>query len=92
LIAKHAGTPLQTVFIETDSPFLGKGWPLLRMPPLPLVYRARLGRRFRIQGDVRASITDLEVYFRQELSGIDMAEPEAAPAAINNSPRPGAAA
>jgi len=92
LIAKHAGAPLQTVFIETDSPFLGKGWPLFKMPALPLVYRARLGRRFHIQDDVRASIAELEVYFRQELSGVTEAEPEAAPAAINNSPRPGAAA
>jgi len=92
LIAKHAGAPLQTVFIETDSPFLGKGWPLLKMPALPLVYRARLGRRFHIGDDVRASIADLEVYFRQELSAVTVAEPEATPAAVNNSPRPGAAA
>jgi 1-acyl-sn-glycerol-3-phosphate acyltransferase len=92
LIAKHAGAPLQTVFIETDNPFLGKGWPLLKMPALPLVYRARLGRRFRIHDDVRASIADLEVYFHQELSGVTVVEPETAPAAVNNSPRPGAAA
>jgi len=39
-----------------------------------------------------ASIADLEVYFRQELSAVTVAEPEATPAAVNNSPRPGAAA
>jgi 1-acyl-sn-glycerol-3-phosphate acyltransferase len=92
LIAKYAGAPLQTVFIETDSPFLGKGWPLFKMPALPLVYRARLGRRFHVRDDVRASIAELEIYFRQELSGITLVEPEATPAAVNNSPRPGAAA
>jgi hypothetical protein len=35
LIAKHAGVPVQTVFIETDSGFLGKGWSLLWTPRCP---------------------------------------------------------
>jgi 1-acyl-sn-glycerol-3-phosphate acyltransferase len=39
LIAKLAGAPIQTVFIDTDSPYLGKGWPLWRLPPLPIVFR-----------------------------------------------------
>ncbi len=50
LIAKMARAPIQTVFIETDSPFLGKGWPLLKKPRFPLVYRARLGKRFTVEG------------------------------------------
>src|SRR5262249_3683396 len=45
-IAKHAHVPVLTVLIETDSPYLGKGWPLLRIPTRPITYRARLGRRF----------------------------------------------
>lgn len=45
LIAKRADVPIQIVFIETDSPFLGKGWPLWKRPDLPLFYRARLGPR-----------------------------------------------
>lgn len=65
--AKQAHAPVQTVFIETNSAFLGKGWPLLRKPDLPLVYRARLGKRFQVQGDVQAFLTMLEAYFRQEL-------------------------
>ena len=32
LMAKMAGVPVQTVFIETNSPFLNKGWPLSRGP------------------------------------------------------------
>ena len=32
LIARQAGVPVQTVFIEADSNFLGKDWPLLRRP------------------------------------------------------------
>ena len=46
LIAKLAQAPIQTVFIETDSPYLGKGWPIWRAPPLPIVFRVRLGQRF----------------------------------------------
>ena len=38
LIAKLAGAPIQTVFIDTDSPYLGKGWPLWRLPPMPIVF------------------------------------------------------
>ena len=67
LIAKKSGAPVQTVFIDSNSPFLGKGWPLLRKPQFPLVYRARLGRRFRAEGDTHAFVRTLHVYYRQEL-------------------------
>jgi len=66
-IAKAAGAPVQTVFIETNSPFLGKGWPLFRKPAFPLVYRARLGRRFEVEGSAHAFTERLEAYFREEL-------------------------
>jgi 1-acyl-sn-glycerol-3-phosphate acyltransferase len=46
LIAKRAGAPIQTVLIDTDSPYLGKGWPLWKLPPLPIVFTVRLGKRF----------------------------------------------
>lgn len=67
LMAKLAGVPVQTVFIETNSRFVGKGWPLLKKPDLPLVYRVRLGRRFEVEGDVRQFVATLEQYFRDEL-------------------------
>jgi 1-acyl-sn-glycerol-3-phosphate acyltransferase len=67
LIARKAGVPIQTVFIETDSPFLGKRWPLLKKPEFPLVYRVRLGRRFEVTGDVKTFVTDLEQYYREQL-------------------------
>jgi 1-acyl-sn-glycerol-3-phosphate acyltransferase len=67
LIAKKAGAPVQTVFIESNTNFLGKGWPLLRKPQFPLVYRARLGRCFRAEGDTRAFVRELNDYYRQEL-------------------------
>ena len=67
LIAKQSGTPLQTVFIETNSPFLSKGWPILKKPELPLIYRARLGKRFEVSGNVKSFVSELEAYYRQEL-------------------------
>jgi len=91
LIAKMAGAPIQTVFIETDSPFLGKGWPLLKKPSFPLVYRARLGRRFIVEGDVKAFVHQLEEYFRQELAG-QRAEQPSPVLHASGSPRPGPAA
>ena len=67
LIAKRARAPIQTVFIETNSAFLSKGWPLARKPRMPLVYRARLGRRFRVEGSVQEFVAMLEAYYREEL-------------------------
>ena len=68
LVAKKYGVPVQTVFIEASSPFLGKGWSLWKKPEFPLVYRVRLGKRFDVNGDVKAFITDLEQYYREQLS------------------------
>ncbi len=91
LIAKMAHAPIQTVFIETDSPFLGKGWPLLKKPCFPLVYRARLGKRFIVEGDVKVFMHQLEEYFRQELAD-QRAEQPSTVLRPTRSPRPGPAA
>ena len=69
LIAKHAGVPVQTLIIETDSPFLSKGWPLFRRPDLPIVYRVRLGKRFEAPQDALAFTAALDEYYRRELEG-----------------------
>jgi 1-acyl-sn-glycerol-3-phosphate acyltransferase len=63
LIAKLAGAPIQTAFIDTDSPYLGKGWPLWKLPPLPIVFRVRLGERFAPADDADALLSQLERYF-----------------------------
>lgn len=63
LIAKLAKAPIQTVFIDTDSPFSGKGWPLWRLPPLPMRFSVRLGRRFEPNADDMAQLRELERYF-----------------------------
>lgn len=63
LIAKHAKAPIQTVFIDTRSPYLGKGWPLWRLPPLPIEFSVRLGRRFDPQADHEALTREIEAHF-----------------------------
>lgn len=74
LIARQAGVPVQTLIIETDSPFLSKGWPLFRRPLLPIRYQVRLGRRFDPPRDVAAFTAELEEYYRRELEGALQAE------------------
>lgn len=69
LIAKYAHVPVQTLIIETDSPYLSKGWPLFKRPTLPITYRVRLGRRFSPPQDVAAFTTELDLYYRTELAG-----------------------
>jgi 1-acyl-sn-glycerol-3-phosphate acyltransferase len=76
LVSKRSGVPIQTVLIETTSPFLSKGWPLHRIPPLPICFRVRLGRRFMPRDNLRETIAELEAYLASELGrpdGIDAA-------------------
>lgn len=74
VVARRAGVPVQTVFIETPSPFLCKGWPLFRAPAMPMVYRMRLGRRFDAPADVEAFSAELEAYFRAEMAAARLPE------------------
>jgi len=67
LIAHLANVPIQTVIIQTDSPYLGKGWPIWRLPPLPVVFHLRLGERFEPQPDHAALLQRLEQYFTEAL-------------------------
>lgn len=67
-VSCRTGIPVQAVVIEDDVRFLGKGWPLSRVPPFPLAYRVRLGRRFEPPRDVRAFTVELERYFARELA------------------------
>jgi 1-acyl-sn-glycerol-3-phosphate acyltransferase len=68
LIARRANVPVQTVFIESDSKFLSKGWPLFKRPAMPITYHIRLGRRFDPPQDVREFTIELEQYFVGELA------------------------
>ena len=92
-IAKHARAPVLTVLIECDSAYLGKGWPLFRVPALPITYRVRLGRRFAPPTDVREFTSELEDYFRAELRDSLLSGwlPHAGAAVAEAHKRPGAA-
>lgn len=67
LIAHMAGVPIQTVIVETDTGYLGKGWPVWKPPHFPMVYRVRLGERFAPDADHQGLLRRLEAYFRHEL-------------------------
>jgi 1-acyl-sn-glycerol-3-phosphate acyltransferase len=74
VIAKHAGVPVQVAIIETDSPYLGKGWSLFRRPSLPITYRVRLGRRFEPPADVSSFMACLQREFLHELRDAPQSE------------------
>jgi len=71
LIARRAGVPIQALFIDTDSPYLSKGWPLWRLPPLPILFSVRLGQRFEPQEDHEALMAQIEAYY---LAGVHVPE------------------
>ena len=60
LIARRAGVPVQVVFIDTTSPYLAKGWPLWRLPPLPIEFSVRLGRRFEAGAHLPTLVGEVE--------------------------------
>jgi 1-acyl-sn-glycerol-3-phosphate acyltransferase len=78
LIAKLADAPIQTVFIDTESPYLGKGWPIWRLPPLPIVFRVRLGRRFAPARDANALLAELERYIGENVHPVPLPATHAA--------------
>jgi 1-acyl-sn-glycerol-3-phosphate acyltransferase len=79
LIAKSAGVPVQTVFIETDSGFLGKGWSLRWVPRMPMTCRIRLGKRFDPPFHTAHFVAELEHYFERELAHAQLPEFPVAP-------------
>ena len=68
LIARKSGAPVQTVFIESNTRFLGKGWPLTKKPQFPLIYKVTLGKRFKCSGDTKTFVDDMEKYYREQLA------------------------
>ena len=78
MMARTAGVPVQTLLIETDTPYLRRGWPLFRMPPLPVTISVRLGRQFRVEGEVKRFVAELEQYFHTELHQGGKPQPDAA--------------
>ncbi|MGC3985575.1 MAG: lysophospholipid acyltransferase family protein [Pseudorhodoferax sp.] len=67
LMAHLARVPIQTVFIETDTGYLRKGWPIWRAPQFPMAFTVRLGQRFAPEADHAGLLQRLEHYFAEEL-------------------------
>lgn len=70
LLANQSGAAILPVFISSNSRYLQKGWPIWRMPPLPISISIRVGGLIRTGADetVRDFSTRLEGIFRNELS------------------------
>ncbi len=69
LVAKKANVPVQAVFIQANTGFLGKGWSLWRRPHFPLQYRAFLGECFYQEQDedYKQFASRVEQYFRNHI-------------------------
>lgn len=67
LIAQQSRVPVQTLIIETNSPYLSKGWSLFRKPDMPVRYKVKLGKRFAPPQNTHQLMADLESYFNQVL-------------------------
>jgi 1-acyl-sn-glycerol-3-phosphate acyltransferase len=67
LIARQARAPVQPIFIESNSPYLSKGWPLWRRPAFPLMYRVTLGPRQHVEGRAEAFSEALRATFLARL-------------------------
>jgi 1-acyl-sn-glycerol-3-phosphate acyltransferase len=68
VIARRARAPIQVALIETDSPYLGKGWPILKAPRLPIRYRVRLGSRLEPPAQTAAALASLEREYAERLA------------------------
>jgi 1-acyl-sn-glycerol-3-phosphate acyltransferase len=69
LLAMKSDAPILPVFISSDSRYLQKGWPIWRMPQLPISISIRVGESIRILPDenVRDFSRRLEGVFRSGL-------------------------
>ena len=68
LIAKHAHAPLQAILLTTNSAYLSKGWPLLRPPAFPLIYRACLGPLIEPATAVTSTTDGMQQVFERGMS------------------------
>jgi 1-acyl-sn-glycerol-3-phosphate acyltransferase len=79
LIAMQAQVPVQAVLIETNSPYLSKGWPLFRKPTMPVSYKIRLGKRFDPPENAHRFMEELECYFSEILKPSSQSVPAQGP-------------
>lgn len=69
LIAAKSGAPIQPIYIERESPYLSKGYPLMKRTRMPFRYRLHLGEAFRLREGESAqhAAATLEELFREKL-------------------------
>ena len=70
LLASQSSAPVLPIFITSDSRYLQKGWPIWRMPMLPITVSLRVGEKITIHPEetVREFSDRLENCFKRELS------------------------
>lgn len=67
-VSYRSGVPIQTIIIEQDSGFLGKNWPWLKRPDMPMYFRIRLGQRFDVPTNPKVFTQTLHDYFQSEIT------------------------
>ncbi|MBK1854922.1 1-acyl-sn-glycerol-3-phosphate acyltransferase [Verrucomicrobiaceae bacterium 5K15] len=69
LMAKTAKCPILPVFLKMNSGYMQKGWPIWKMPPLPIVCRVEVGELIHPDASeaTHAFSDRLEEYYREEL-------------------------
>ncbi|MDQ7968514.1 MAG: lysophospholipid acyltransferase family protein [Oxalicibacterium faecigallinarum] len=78
VIARRTNADVQTIVIESESGFLGKGWPVWRAPAFPVQIRVYAGKRFSVKEEGKLFVEQLQRYYEQELQGAEPTETEAA--------------
>jgi 1-acyl-sn-glycerol-3-phosphate acyltransferase len=67
LIAKRAQAPLQSILLQTNSPYLSKGWKIWKAAQFPMIYRATLGPKIHADQSLSETSAKLQRYFEQTL-------------------------
>lgn len=67
LISTKAQAPVQTVLLLTNSPYLSKHWPIWKIPPFPIHFKAVMGQRFEPTSRTAEMISLLQHYYDRAL-------------------------
>jgi len=66
-ISAKARAPVQTVILQTDSLYLSKHWPVWKVPPFPVQFKATVGKRFEPTTQATEMVTLLQNYYDSTL-------------------------
>lgn len=73
LIAKLSHKKILPVYLTANSRYLSKDWPIYRLPPVPLCYRATVGGLMSPEPGERARtfLKRMELGYRRQLHSVD---------------------